>query len=576
MGQEREQAIGLTVAVTLRWMGLLAIGLLLAAKGEAVPTLLALLAIGGVYNFVFSINALHGAGSRRQLLIGVGLDVLLALGLFYISRTLLGPLAWVGLMPVVSAAWALGLVGGAGVAVGISILFAALSVVDVSLEQIPTLLIIPATVFLVVGVGLALVLRQFQMLIKPRADLHGEQTERIQGVPSKDFYEIAATLNSSLVVDQVLESALGLGVDSLLEPHETVSRAVGGILLFVEGGLRIAAGRHLPAKDFERVLPGQQGALAELQQVGEPVLQRQPSVDPEFSLVSGLLNCASLYCTPLRAGSDLFGVFFVGHPDANFFTDQRRESIDQVTRQVMVALQNAQLYEALREEKDRIVRIDEQARNQLARHLHDGPSQSIAAIAMRTNLARRLLPKDPAAAGDELHKLEELARRTTKEMRRTLFTLRPQSLETAGLLAALNDLINQIEADEQKKIHVEAEAHVTDQVDTEKQNVLFYIISEALDNALKHAQANGISLRLTKSQRDVVFVEIEDDGQGFTPQEEQIKRVSSGALGLETLRERVKSINGAIYLESLPGRGTHLRVWVPLNEAAAEQLRLGK
>jgi signal transduction histidine kinase len=79
--------------------------------------------------------------------------------------------------------------------------------------------------------------------------------------------------------------------------------------------------------------------------------------------------------------------------------------------------------------------IQEEARKKIARDLHDGPTQSIAAIAMRVNFARRLMERDFKAASEELYKIEELARRTTKEIRHMLFTLRPLVLESQGLVA---------------------------------------------------------------------------------------------------------------------------------------------
>ncbi len=437
-------------------------------------------------------------------------------------------------------------------------------------------MVIPAAGLIAAGLILGLAARQIQLHLKQSGDLdlsRRAERERHERERTRALYDVTATLNSSLVFDQVLELALDLGINSLTEPNEAVSRAVGGILLFHEGGLRLAAARRLAAKDVGRVLPAQQGALAELLQNGEALTLAQPGKDAEFSHIAGLQNCQSLYCTPLRFGMDLFGVLFFAHPQETFFTTERCELVDVVARQVMVALQNAQLYEALNEEKERIALIEQQARNQLARNLHDGPTQSVAAIAMRVNLARRLLAKDPAAAGEELYKLEDLARRTTKEIRHMLFTLRPQALENLGLVAALKDLANQVEESYEQKILVEADPEAVARMDLGRQGVLFYIAAEGVANARKHAQAKTITVRLTKPEHDVVLLEVEDDGQGFTAQEEQAKRDNQGALGLETLRERVELINGVMRLDSQKGRGTQLRVWAPLSEQAGERLR---
>ena len=93
--------------------------------------------------------------------------------------------------------------------------------------------------------------------------------------------------------------------------------------------------------------------------------------------------------------------------------------------QATIALQNASLYQSLREERDKIVGKEEEARRKLARELHDGPTQDVAAIAMRLNFARLLVERNPERARAELERLEDLAHRTVREIRSMLFALRP-------------------------------------------------------------------------------------------------------------------------------------------------------
>lgn len=562
-----------------RWVLLLGLAALIGTDGAGIATIPLLLAAGGLWNLFLSVRWLQGDAWRRQGAIEVAADFVLATALFYFSRTLLGPLAWAGLLPVASAAWAFGLGGGLTAAFIAALSFAALTTIDVALNAIPFGILLPALSFLFTGSLLGFAGRQVLQRSKQTADLDQSkqaESERRERERIKAIYEVTGTLNSSLVFDRVLELALDLGINSLSDAHESVSRAVGGILLFGEGGLRLAAGRRLAANDIGRVLPAQAGALQELLQSVDARVVAEPSKDAELSHISGLQNSKSLYAMPLVLNMDLFGVLFFAHPEADFFTKERCEIVNVVARQVMVALQNAQLYEALNEEKERIVLIQQQARNQLARNLHDGPTQSVAAIAMRVNLARRLLAKDANAAGEELYRLEDLARRTTKEMRHMLFTLRPQALETSGLASALQDFASQVQDSFEQPVRVQVEPDSLARLDLGRQGVLFYVAAEAITNARKHAGAKEISVKLGKSEHDVVFLEVRDDGQGFTAQEEQEKHATDGAVGLETLRERVELINGVMRLDSVKGRGTQLRVWVPLNEQAADRLRRGE
>jgi len=196
--------------------------------------------------------------------------------------------------------------------------------------------------------------------------------------------------------------------------------------------------------------------------------------------------------------------------------------------------------------------------------LHDGPTQSIAAIAMRLNYIRKLQEHEPAKVSGEIAKIEELARRTTKEIRHMLFTLRPLVLETQGLTAALQQSIQKVqETDSSVAIHLEAQK-VEDRIDLNTQGVVYYIVEEAIGNARKHARAANIWVRL-KLERDAFIAEIRDDGEGFDVEGVTSAYESRGSLGMVNMRERAELINGVLALDSKPGRGTTITLAVPLN-----------
>lgn len=556
-------------AILTRWLLLLALGIHVALVGPGVITIPLLLAAGGLWNALLSLRWLQGKTWRNQSFIDIAGDFIFAVAFFYFSRTVLGAFTWVGLFPVISAAWALGLGGGLAVGVFSAAAFALLAAIDVPLTDIPLRMLLPALAFLAVGSLLGFWGRQVQFGLRERHEtdeFRRLESARRERERAQAVFAITQQINSSLVFEQVLENALDVGTKLFLTPSDNnVTRTAGGVLLFDEGGLRVAAARGLTSQDIGRNLPGQQGALAELMQHGEPLQVPAPASDAEFKLLAGLHNAQSLYALPLVAGLDLFGVLFFAHPEANFFDPERTELAALIARQLMSALQNAQLYEALTEEKERIAHIQEQARQQLARNLHDGPIQNVAAIAMRINLARRLLAKDSAGAGEELYKVEDLSRRTTKEMRHMLFTLRPQALESAGLAVALQDLAKH--AQESYGIHVVVDApEGSDQrMDRGKQGVLFSIASEALDRAKREAQARNVAVRLSKLEGNITLLEVQDDG-AQTPHGE----------GLDILRERTNLISGVLRWDASASGGSRLRVWVPLTEQAADRLRRGE
>ncbi|UYN91904.1 MAG: GAF domain-containing protein [Anaerolineales bacterium] len=556
-------------AILTRWALLLALAVQLSITGAGVITIPLLVVALGVWNLWLSLRWLRGQAWPRQDLIEVAVDFIFAVAQFYFSRTVLGPLVWLGMFPVIRAAWTFGLGGGLAAGVLTAAAFAALAAIDVPLAQVPLLMLLPALAFLVVGSLLGFWGRQVDFSVREQqqmGDYQRLETARRDRERAQTLFAITQQVNASLVFEQVLENALDVGSKAFVDPHENVTRTLGAVLLFDEGGLRVAAARHLSAQDLGRVLPGQQGALAQLLQQGEPQQVPMPSKDDEFKLLAGLHNSQSLYALPLVSGLDLFGVLFFAHPEANFFTLERCELAGVIARQLMGALQNAQLYEALTEEKERIAHIQEQARQQLARNLHDGPTQNVAAIAMRINLARRLLAKDAAAASEELYKVEDLSRRTTKEMRFMLFTLRPQALEASGLCVALDDLAKHAEETYGYTVKVEADPEAEARMDRGKQGVVFSIASEALENAYRFAQASNVVVRLSKQDGNISLLEVQDDG---APRPAQTDK-------LDILQERTNLISGILRLDSAGGKGTRLRVWVPLTEQAADRLRRGE
>jgi signal transduction histidine kinase len=208
----------------------------------------------------------------------------------------------------------------------------------------------------------------------------------------------------------------------------------------------------------------------------------------------------------------------------------------------------------------------------LARDLHDGPTQSVAAIAMRINFARRLIDRNPKDAAEELFKIEELARKTTKEIRHMLFTLRPLVLESKGLRAALESMAEKMHETFGQDVLIEVDDNIVAQLDMGKQGVIFNIADEAVNNARKHAQAAHVWVRLKPLQKGLAVLEIRDDGTGFDVEKTKSTYESRGSLGMINLKERAELLNGILQLQSKPGVGTRIQVFIPMTEEAVELL----
>lgn len=381
-----------------------------------------------------------------------------------------------------------------------------------------------------------------------------------------------AAMTATLNYERVLDMVIDLGTAVLSDPGNGGQRIVGALFLFNEDKLYVAAARGISQADSRVTLPGRSGVLGEALTACEARLCEEPSRDAELQFIAALQPTRQALVIPLGVGLDIYGVLLFAHPKPAFFDrSDRIELMELAAQQAMIALQNARLYHELEQEKERISEIQEEAQKKLARDLHDGPTQSIGAIGMRVNFARRLLERDPKAASDELYKIEELARRTTKEIRQMLFTLRPLVLESEGLIPALHHLADKMMENHGQKVVVEADESAAEDLEVGKQGVVFFIVEEAANNARKHAQADHIWLRL-KRDGDMMIVEVADDGRGFDVAAVEADYQKRGSLGMINLRERAELVNGILKIGSIPGRGSTVRVIVPLSVEAAERL----
>jgi signal transduction histidine kinase len=300
---------------------------------------------------------------------------------------------------------------------------------------------------------------------------------------------------------------------------------------------------------------------------GDAILTTDIGYDPELGRIVALRSCSSAYCFPLRSGFNVYGAMLFAHPDPNYFTKERCDLLDIIGRQAVIAVQNARLYQDLVEEKERMIEVQEEARKKLARDLHDGPTQSVAAMAMRVNLARRMMAKDVNEATNELVKIEELAHRTTKEIRHMLFTLRPLILQ--AMAEKMRETFSQ-------NVLINVDENVLNEMEMGKQGVIFYIIEEATNNARKHANAPHIWVRLRSFEKEVALLEIEDDGLGFDVAAVNKSYDKRGSLGMVNLRERSELVNGLLNMDSAPGKGTRVQVYIPLSEEAADRVHRGQ
>jgi signal transduction histidine kinase len=506
---------------------------------------------------------------------GAAIDIVFALALISLSGLFSSPLWSSLLVGVLDAGLSFGLIGSVGIAT-LGVIASAL--MGLLLSGAGSWMLIPlgmyVGVIMLAASAIGQIAQQIRWMIsedRPSSDFFpvnaDQQRQRFRAI-----LPMVAELNATLNYERVLDMSLEVSANALSDSQPERDQLVGALLMYDGDQLRVVSGRRLTHADWRATLAGEEGLIGEACSTGDPRIGRNPVRDPEIGRLVGFRPCRHLLCIPLRAGLDTYGILLFGSPESDYFGSERVETLEAIAQHAMVALQNARLYRELEQEKERIMQIEEEARNRLARDLHDGPTQSVAALAMRINFARRLMDKDQHAASQELFKVEDLARRTTKEIRHMLFTLRPLILESQGLVVALKQLAEKMQETHSQKVFVEAEAGVMEGLEMAKQGVVFYIVEEAVTNAAKHAQAEHIWVRL-RNEEELFFLEVEDDGVGFNVGAVDSDYAQRGSLGMVNMRERAELVNGHFVLESAEGAGTRITVVVPLTEQGAERLR---
>lgn len=211
----------------------------------------------------------------------------------------------------------------------------------------------------------------------------------------------------------------------------------------------------------------------------------------------------------------------------------------------------------------RIMEAQEEERHRLARDIHDGPAQSIANIILKAELCERLIERDKAKASNELNNLKAIARGTLKEVRKTIYDLRPMSLEDLGLIPTLERYIEIFQEDSNIYVGLKTYGTFTN-LESVFHIAVFRIIQEALNNVRKHSKASSTSIIIEKSHTKLNLI-ITDNGIGFDI-ENYRKELNpmEGGFGLMNIKERVELLNGKMNITSSQSTGTKLNISIPL------------
>ena len=343
-------------------------------------------------------------------------------------------------------------------------------------------------------------------------------------------------------------------LETLLERMmERADASLGGVYLADEAHilhLKVCQGTPSHARSAVQIGEGFVGAVAEEREAS--VTGQLVTEERSGPVLSGANSAVAL---PLLAEDELLGVVVLGHEAAMHFETDTLPFLNLVAGQVSLAVHNARAYL----QSEELAIAEERAR--IAREIHDGVAQSLAFSALKLDLVSRLNRSDPVKAEAELDATRVLLREMIKEVRRSIFALRPIDLERHGFSETVRRYCS--DYGQQNGVTVDVELSELPQLGVKSEAVLFRIFQEAMHNVAKHSSAENVSVELGTCNSGQAYVSVRDDGVGFDPDAVGERVTTAGGLGLRQMQERIEARGGVFKLESGPEQGTAVFASVP-------------
>jgi signal transduction histidine kinase len=367
---------------------------------------------------------------------------------------------------------------------------------------------------------------------------------------------ISEVVNRSLDLTEIMNAAL----DKTIE----VMRMDGGLAYRLEETdsgtpdgplLRLLAHRGVSDEyiNLVKVLPLHSTLIKETVQTGRPdvrLINNHPNPQIRKAIEQARVRLA--INVPLLVQGKLVGALTLAAWEIRAITQEELSLLTAISQQVGMAVVNAQLYEQAEQ-----TAISSE-RSRMARELHDSVTQLLYSVTLYAEAAAELLDSgETVTAAGNLRELRDTAQEALREMRLLIYQLHQPAIGQGGLAAALQARLDAVER--RGGMHAELQIEGSEQLSRPVQAELYNIAQEALNNALKHAHADHVRIRLLFGN-EATEMEISDDGVGFDLQD-QARR----GFGISGMKERSQKIGGKLQIESAPGKGTIVIVRVPVN-----------
>jgi signal transduction histidine kinase/HAMP domain-containing protein len=339
--------------------------------------------------------------------------------------------------------------------------------------------------------------------------------------------------------------------------------------------------------------PSGRGMLGLLLQSEQPVrlvdLQGHPSAD---GVPAGHPSMNGFLGIPIRMhGATIGGLYLTNKQDDALFSQEDEDLLAMLAAYAGIAIENARLYEELthmnealerrvlertaeleavsaqraetaadlRRVLNRNLQIQEEEQQRIAKGIHDGVSQWLMGAMFELQAARVRLPADQGEIGGHLKEAQRVLKEVKEEMRRVIYDLHPPLLESNGLVTAMRNHIQELEAHSDMHVNFVIEGEPR-RLKRPQELAIFRIGQESLTNVRKHADCDVAAVHLS-FEADCVRLCVTDTGQGFTPSKQT--RQGPAQLGLLSMRERASAVGASLDLKSKPEGGTVVNVRVP-------------
>jgi signal transduction histidine kinase len=282
-------------------------------------------------------------------------------------------------------------------------------------------------------------------------------------------------------------------------------------------------------------------------------LESDPRILRPAIIKAGFISQAAI---PLQSAGEVVGVMTLSSKRERKFTIRELDLLTTIGMWTGIAIQNALLQQQIRH----IAVLEE--RERIGMDLHDGVIQSLYSLGLTLDYVKQIIQEDPEETLEKLAQATDGINSTIVDIRTYISDLRPRQMqENLSFIENIKILLDEFTNNSKIESIFEDETDHTLDLDYHNTLTLFKIAQEALSNTARHSKANKTEIKLW-DEDGRVFLEVKDDGKGFNVD----KTEASLGHGLVNMQRRIRMAGGEINLNSSPGNGTQVRVWVPKNE----------